>query len=434
MTITGDHAHLVAEPGVRQSRLLPIPPDLLARGGRPFDPPPGRRRLVEQGPVARIELLNGASAWMVTGFDEARAVLSDPRFSADTYRHISELHLLPEEVHRLKATGHRGCPIDSRPRDDGMFIFMDPPEHTRLRRLLTGQFTVRRLRRLEDRIRAIAVERLDAMRAAGNSADLVTAFALPLPTLVICELLGVDYADRAYFGERTATFMSLESTDEVRAQAQRDIAAFIHRLVIAKRDAPTDDLLSGAIHGDITPPLTDAELVDIGLTLLVGGQESTANMLALSMFLLFQHPEQLAAVRRDPALLDAGIEELLRFLSIVHFGPWRVATEDLPLGEVTIAAGDTVVLSLPNANRDPSRWRSAPERLDLTRPRVSHLAFGHGVHQCLGQQLARVELRAGLAELITGFPGLRLAVEPDEVPLCTDLLTFGVHSLPVMWD
>ncbi|MFJ7217624.1 cytochrome P450 [Amycolatopsis sp. NPDC098790] len=404
----------------------PFPPALLERGACPFDPPEALARLGEEAPVSRIELRNGAHAWLVTGYPEARAVLADARFSSDSFRRRSAMDLRPGET-------APACPADVPERRDGMFLFMDPPEHTRLRRLLTGQFTVRRMQTLEARIRDIAVEHIDAMRAGGTEADLVPAFALPLPSLVICELLGVDYADRAEFQERTAISLNLTKSEEERAQASKGIYEFMGALVAAKRQHPADDLLSGLIHGDAQPPLTDTELIDIATVLLGAGHETTANMLALATFALLEHPDQLAAVRADPTVLDNGVDELLRYLSIIHIGPTRIATEDTEIAGTPIAAGDTVLLSVPQANRAQDHWPE-PERLDLTRPRTPHLAFGHGVHQCLGQQLARSELRVGLAELVQRLPDLRLAAPADEIPLRGDMLIFGVHSLPVTWS
>ncbi|WP_090769093.1 cytochrome P450 [Nonomuraea maritima] len=400
-------------------RLLPA--DLVERDGCPFDPPPGLRQRRGQGAVQPLTLHNGASTWMVTGLDEARAVLSDPRFSSDRVRH-------PDATHQ-QAAGQPAPPPGGR--TDGMFIFMDPPEHTRLRRLLTGQFTVRRMRALESHIRDIAVEHIEAMRAAGTEADLVPAYALPIPSLVICEMLGVDYADRARFQRNTAIALDSTSGDDERARAGLELYGFIQELVAAKRAEPADDMLSGLIH-DADPPLTDAQLVDMALVLLGAGHETTANMLGLGTFALLEHPDQLGALRADPALLDNAIEELLRYLSIIQMGVTRVATEDVKVGDVEIAAGATVIIATPEANRDPRHWND-PDRLDVLRPRTSHLAFGHGVHQCLGQQLARVEMRVGLGELLTRMPGLRLAVPAEQVPLRNEMLVFGVHSLPVTW-
>jgi cytochrome P450 len=395
------------------------PPEMTGRAAdEPFAPAPRLREMSAQGPVHPLRMVGGTQVWLVTGYPENREVFADPRFSVDTLRHTGTS--VQEQA-------------DAEPRADGIFLTMDPPQHTRLRRLLTGQFTVRRMRRLEERITEIAVEHIEAMRAAGTSADLVAAFALPLPSLVICELLGVGYADRAEFQERTSVMLGLAGTDEEKQQAAAALYGFMARLVAAKRAEPADDLLSGLVHAEADPPLTDRELVDIATLLLLAGHETTANMLALSTFALLEQPAQLAAWRADPGIVDGAVEELLRYLSIVHLGPARRALEDVTIGGVEIPAGSTVMLSVPAANRDPAQWPAGAD-LDITRPRGPHLAFGHGVHQCLGQQLARVELRVGLTELFDRLPGLRLAVAAGEVPLRTDMAIFGVHALPVTWD
>ncbi|MER5423368.1 cytochrome P450 [Streptosporangium roseum] len=404
-----------------------LPADMVERGRCPFDPPPGLRG---EGAVRSLGLLNGARAWLVTGFEEARTVLSDARFSADKVRHRDATSLQPHEVAEMEAA--EPSMAEMAEREDGIFVFMDPPEHTRLRRLLTGQFTVRRMRELESRVREIAVEHIEAMKAAGTVADLVPAFALPLPSLVICELLGVDYADRAEFQERTATGLNADSTPQEQAMARAELYAFMRRLVAGKRSNLADDLLSGLIH-EADPPLTDAQLVDVALVLLNAGHETTANMLGLGTFALLEHPDQLAALRADPGLIDSTVEELLRFLSIIQLGVSRVTTEPVTLGGVDIPAGATVVIATPEVNRDPRHWPD-PDTLDLRRSRTPHLAFGHGVHQCLGQQLARIEMRTGLGELISRLPDLRLAVPAEQVPVRNEMLIFGVHSLPVTWS
>ncbi|QJY45169.1 cytochrome P450 [Pseudonocardia broussonetiae] len=408
-----------------------LPADLTERAaGCPFAPAPGLAERRGRGTVQPVALLNGADAFLVTGFDEARAVLSDPRFSSDRLRYPDASQLTPDQVAGL--AGQDGPPrprVESR--EDGMFVFMDPPEHTRLRRLLTGQFTVRRMNALEERLREIATEHIDAMVAAGTEADLVPAYALPIPSLMICELLGVDYADRDEFQHNTAVALSTRSTDAERAAAGGALYGFIARLVAEKRRAPADDLLSGLVH-EAEPPLTDAQLIDVALVLLGAGHETTANMLGLGVLALLQDPAQLAALRADPGLIDGTVEELLRYLSIVQLGVTRIALEDVTVGGVDVPAGATVVIATPEANRD-ARHLPDPDRLDLTRPRAPHLAFGHGIHQCLGQQLARIEMRTGFGELFARLPDLRLAVPAEEVPLRNDMQIFGVHSLPVTW-
>ena len=369
-------------------------------------------------PVRRFTFPSGRPGWVVTRYDDVRAVLADPRFSSQRQLGTNPIRVLPPEAEDM---------IDQ----PGMFLTMDPPDHTRYRRLLTGQFTVRRMNALVPQIERIVAEHLDAMERSPRPVDLVQAFALPIPSMVICELLGVPYSDRSDFQRRTATLLSLGVEWETVRRTVDELNAYMLELVTAKRRQPADDLLSGLIHGG--GELTDEELVNIGNLLLLAGHETTANMLGLSTLTLLQHPDQLAALRADPALLDRAVEELLRYLSIIQFGVSRVATVDVEVGGRLVRAGDPVVAAVMVANRDPERFAD-PDRLDLTRAYSPHLGFGHGVHQCLGQQLARVEMKVGLSALLTRFPTLRLAVPLDQVRMRDDMAIYGVHELPVTWD
>lgn len=307
---------------------------------------------------------------------------------------------------------------------------MDPPEHTRIRRLLTGQFTVRRMRQLIPAVERIVAGQLDAMASAGGPVDLVQDFALPIPSLVICELLGVPYADRADFQRNSSTVLRLDATHEEVQQAHLAMSRHIHELTVAKRAAPTDDILGGLVRDG---RLTDEEVAGVGALLLLAGHETTANMIALGTMCLLGNPGQLAALRADPSLMDNAVEELLRYLTIIQFGLRRVALEDVELGGHRIEAGATVLASLTSGNRDATQFSGDPDQLDVRRPYSPHLAFGHGIHQCIGQQLARVEMKAALSALIDRFPGLRLAVPAQEVPMRDDMLIYGVHELPVTW-
>jgi cytochrome P450 len=371
-----------------------------------------------------VTLRDGRTAWVVTGFDLARAVLSDPRFSSDRLRHGSLFNDVPDELRKQM--------LDQRARA-GSFISMDPPEHSRYRKLLTARFTVRRMRQLTPRIVEIVTEHIDAMLATGTSADLVPAFAQPVPSLVICELLGVPYAERREFQHRSAMILRLDTPVEDFLRLRQELRQFMRHLVAHKRAQPSDDLLSELVHSDADPALTDEELVGIANLLLIAGHETTANMLALGIFALLERPDQLHTLQADPSLIDGAVEELLRYLSIVHIGLTRVTLEPVTLEDHKIPAEATVLISVSETNRDPKHWIN-PGRLDLTRPRRPHLAFGHGVHQCLGQQLARVEMTVGFTELLHRLPGLRLAIPPQDVPLRSDMLIFGVHVLPVRWD
>ncbi|MGP4094899.1 cytochrome P450 [Nonomuraea sp. KM90] len=367
----------------------------------PFDPPGELRGLP---PMSRLEFPDGHLGWLATTSAAGRAVLSDPRFSAR--RELKHAAL------RFTTAGETGQPAPP-----GFFGAMDPPEHTRYRRLLTGQFTLRRMRVLEPRIERIAAEHLDAMAAAGPPVDLVSAYALPIPSVVICELLGVPYEDHEFFQDRS---LQIVGADGDVAKAMADLAGYLGELVRRKRSTPGDDLISG-----LTVELTDEELVNAAMILLVAGHETTANMLALGVFALLE---------AGRAYEEGVVEELLRWLSIVHLGaPSRAATEDVEVAGTLVRKGETVALSLPLINRDPDVFDD-PEALDPGRQEARrHLAFGHGVHQCLGQQLARIELHIGYRALFERFPGLRLAVPATEVPLKHDAAVYGVARLPVTW-
>ncbi|MET9819712.1 cytochrome P450 [Streptomyces sp. NPDC006355] len=380
----------------------------------PFDPPAELGRLRAHEPVSRLAYPDGSVGWLVTDHALARAVLTDQRFSARG------------ELQRSPVPYGLAEPEPARP---GAFIFMDPPEHTRYRKHLTGQFTVRRMRLLEARITEITEERLAAMRRGGQSADLVADFALPIPSLVICELLGVPYEDHGFFQQNSSAIFDLEQSAEEIQQAFGVLVGYLAELVARKRAQPTDDLLSNLVAaGD----LNDEELIGVVLLLLVAGHETTANMLALGTFALLRHPDQLELLRKDPQLIDDAVEELLRYLSIMHVGLVRAALEDVEVGGRTIKAGEVVTVSVAAANRDPKKFPD-PERLDITNPAGGHLAFGHGIHQCLGQQLARIEMRVGINGLLREFPGLRLAVPASDVPMRSDMSIYGVHRLPVTW-
>ncbi|MFI7640106.1 cytochrome P450 [Nonomuraea sp. NPDC049400] len=378
----------------------------------PFDPPDDLAKLRETRPMARLAYPDGHRGWLVTSHALVREVLADRRFSAR-----SELRHVP-----VGSTG------TAQPSPPGMFVGMDPPEHTRYRHLLTGEFTVRRMRLLTERIEEITKEQLDLMERQGPPADLVPAFAAPIPAVVICELLGVPEEERAAFIAEGAALTRPDLPQEEKVSAFLAMQAHMRELVTAKRATPTDDMLSGLTKSD----LTDEELANIGFMLLGAGLDTTANMLALGTFALLRHPGQLAVLRDEPERVDQAVEELLRYLSIIPFLV-RTALEDVELDGELVRKGETVTVSIPSANRDPSRFPD-PDALDLRRDTGGHVGFGHGVHQCLGQQLARVEMRAGYPALFRRFPSLRMAVEPGEVPLRTDMLIYGVHSLPVTWD
>ncbi|MFB6539260.1 cytochrome P450 [Streptomyces noursei] len=399
---------------------VPVPHGLpMDRDANPFDPPRALTRLRAARPVSPLVFPDGHEGWLVTGYEAVRQLMADTRFS-------SRLDL--GVVHVPYETPGMPVPTEPSPQIPGVFIAMDPPDHARLRRRLTGAFTVKRMKQLEEHIVEVTERQLDAMARLAPPVDLVREFALPVPSLVICELLGVPYEDRDTFQSNSAKFLVKEQTLEEKMAAYGALTTYLAELVTSKRAAPGEDILSDlARHDD----LTVEELTGIAFLLLLAGHETTANMLALGTFALLEHPDQLAELRADPDLLPDAVEELLRYLAVGDVF-YRYATEDIELGGETIGKGSTVVVSLLAANHDPRRFEH-PDTLDVHRKARGHLSFGHGVHQCLGQQLARVEMRAGFAGLLRRFPTLELAIPANEVKLRTDMNIYGVHELPVTW-
>jgi cytochrome P450 len=312
---------------------------------------------------------------------------------------------------------------------------MDDPEHARLRRMVTPRFTIKRVEELRPAIQRIVDGLIDELLAGPKPADLVRAFALPVPSLVICELLGVPYADHDFFQANSRVIVHRDSSPEAAREASRRLRGYLDGLVAEKLANPGDDLLSRlAIDHVKAGELGPREAAAMGVLLLIAGHETTANMIALGTLALLQHPEQLAALRDagDPKLVAAAVEELLRYLTIVHFGLRRVALADIEIGDRTIRAGDGVILATVAGNRDEQVFAD-PDRLDIHRDARRHVAFGFGVHQCLGQPLARVELQVAYGTLYRRIPSLRLAVDLEQVPFKDDGLVYGVYELPVTW-
>jgi cytochrome P450 len=382
-----------------------------------FDPVEEMTRIREDEGVRELETGYGARAYMVTRYADVREVLADgSRFSnAGAFR--------PPDDTRTDA---------ERDRDRaGNLLAYDPPEHSRLRRMLTPEFTVRRMRRLEPRIIEIVDDHLDGLARSGPPADLVSGFALPIPSLVICELLGVPYADREEFQDRTGQLLDLSLELDLRRELARENREYMSALVAKAQADPGEDMLGMLVreHGH---DLTTDELIGIGELLLIAGHETTSNMLGLGTLALLQHPEQLALVREDPAATAPAIEELLRWISIVHTGVVRTTTTEVEIAGTRIGAGELVFCALPTANRDPALLAD-PERLDVRRGAPGHLAFGHGVHHCLGAPLARMEMRIAFPALLRRFPQLALAVPYEELSFRAYHFVYGLRALPVTW-
>ncbi|GAB2959622.1 cytochrome P450 [Nonomuraea fastidiosa] len=383
-----------------------------------FDPAPELAALRDKEGIKKITTAFGSEAWLVTRHADVREVLGD----AETFK------VAPQTIARLPGAPPMTEEQLAKVRA-GNLLGVDPPEHTRLRRMLTPEFTIRRMQRLEPRIKRIVDEHLDAIEAAGSPADLVPSFALPIPSLVICELLGVPYADRDEFQQRTNRMLDMTVPGEERMRLQFEQRAYMESLVARIQADPGEELLGMLVreHGD---DLTTDELIGIGGLLLFAGHETTSNMLSLGTLALLRHPEQLELLRREPERIDATVEELLRYLSIVNSGTTKVATRDTEVGGQRIAEGDLVLCSLPTANRDPSFLPDA-DTFDLRRGAPGHLAFGHGVHHCLGAPLARMELRIAFPALLDRFPGLRLT--DNEPQFRTFSIVYGLASLEVAW-
>jgi cytochrome P450 len=395
----------------------PVMPVHMQRVG--FDPVAELAQVRAAEGVTPVVTPFGITAWLVTRYEDVRAVLSDPeRFSnARTgFPLARQLGLSEDEAAQQRA---------------GRLLGMDPPAHTRLRRMLTPEFTVARIRRLAPRIEEIVADHLDALERTGSPADLVAEFALPIPSLVICELLGVPYSERAQFQRRTRRQLDLSAPMEERMALQRESRAFMAEQVARAQADPGDDML-GMLVRDHGAELTRDELVGISLLLLVAGHETTANMLGLGTLALLLHPEQAAAVRDEPAAIEPAVEELLRWLSIVPQGILRTTTADVTVAGQTIPAGELVALSLVAANRDPALVEE-PDRLDISRGAMGHVAFGHGVHHCLGAPLARMEMRTAFPALLRRFPRLNLAVPVEDVPFRPHHFIYGLQALPVTW-
>jgi cytochrome P450 len=385
-----------------------------------FDPTPELREIRETDGVRTVVNAFGMEVFLVTRHEDIKDVLSDhERFSNGRPPGfvVPGAPNVPEEEQASARAGN--------------LLGLDPPEHQRLRRMLTGEFTIRRMKRLEPRVVEIVDAQLDAMEKAGPPADLVASFALPIPSLVICELLGVPYDDRDDFQRRTARQLDLSIPFPERLELQKQGRAYMRSLVERARKQPGEDIL-GMLVRDHGTELTDDELIGIASLLLLAGHETTSNMLGLGTLALLRHPDQLAAVRDDPDAIGPAVEELLRWLSIVHSAIPRITTTDVEIAGVPIPAGELVFVSLPSGNRDPD-FIDSPEVLDIRRGAPGHLAFGHGVHHCLGAPLARMEMRIAFPALLRRFPTLALAEDFADVPFRSFHFIYGLKSLEVTW-
>ncbi|MFI9234949.1 cytochrome P450 [Streptomyces cinnamoneus] len=372
-------------------------------------PPPHYTDYREKEGLVLSYLPNGNRVWLVTRHEDVRAVLTNPKISSN-----------PE---------HEGFPNISQtmgvPKQDqipGWFVGLDSPEHDRFRKALIPEFTVRRIRAMRPAIERTVEERIDAMLAAGNSADLVADFALPVPSLVISTLLGVPPVDRDFFESRTRTLVAIRaSTDQQRDTATKELLRYIHRLVAIKEKWPGDDLISRLLA---TGALDSQELSGVLLLLLIAGHETTANNIALGVVTLLTNPEWIGD--------DRAVEETLRFHSVADLVSLRVAVEDVEISGQLVRAGEGIVPLVAAANHDTAVFE-CPHMFDPSRSARQHVAFGYGVHQCLGQNLVRVEMEIAYRKLFERIPTLKLDVPVEELPFKHDGVLYGLHELPVSW-
>ncbi|WP_328342002.1 cytochrome P450 [Micromonospora sp. NBC_00421] len=387
----------------------------------PFTPLDDAERQRYVGPVTRVLLPTGATAWLVSRHTDVRQLLRHPAFSSDLSRPgFPLLRPLPPEATR---------------NSEGTFIQLDGDAHFRLRRMLTAEFMIKNVRRIEPLIAQTVDEALADLAAAGAPADLVSTFALPMPSKVICHLLGVPYADHDFFQSRSRVLLDRGTSPEEIQHTVGELRDYLRALIDRKRVRldEADDLLIRLIRERVEPgELGVDELVGMALLLLIAGHETTANMIGLSVLLLTRHPEQYALLRDRPELAAGLVDELLRYLSIVRTGLLRVATEDVEIGGRLIRAGEGAIVLIALANRDAEVF-DEPDGFDPYRQAHRHLAFGFGMHQCIGQPLARAELRIALVELARRFPDLRVTADPQELSTRDNSIVFGLDALPVTW-
>ncbi|PPK67564.1 cytochrome P450 [Actinokineospora auranticolor] len=376
--------------------------------------------LREDGPVRRVVLPQGVRAWLVTRYAEARAALADPRLSKD-YRVVAPLF----DRHREQPRG----PVERGAELAAHMLNSDPPDHTRLRKLVTKAFTVRGITGLRPRVEAIAADLLDKM-ADQDEVDLLDAFAFPLPMTVISELLGVPADDRESFREWTKVVISPASGEEINAAAAA-MWGYLTNLLAIKRAAPADDLLTALIQAsEDGDRLSETELISMTFLLLLAGHETTVNLIGNGVLSLLGNPDQLALLRTDPTLISDAVDEFLRYEGPVTLATMRFTKEPITLGDTEIPKDEFVVIGLSSANHDPAQFPS-PERLDITRKQPGHMAFGHGIHYCVGAPLAKLEGEVAIAALLARFPNLRLAAPQSNLTWRESNLMRGLTSLPV---
>ncbi|WP_176357560.1 cytochrome P450 [Mycobacterium persicum] len=387
----------------------------------PFAPPPDVMALAKAGPLSRVRIWDRSTPWLITGYEQVRELFSDSRVSVD-----DRLPGFPHWNAGMLSTVHK------RPRS---VFTSDGEEHTRFRRMLSKPFTFKRVEGLRPTIQQITDDHLDAMLAGPKPADLVAALALPVPSLVISQLLGVPYEDAEMFQHHATVGLARYATGEDTAKGAMSLHTYLARLVEAKIDDPAQDAVTDLAERVKAGELSVKEAAQLSTGLLIAGHETTANMIGLGVLALLEHPDQAAILRDadDPQVVANAVEELLRYLSIIQNGQRRVALADLHIAGETIRAGEGIIIDLAPANWDRHTF-TEPDRLYLHRSGADrNVAFGYGRHQCVGQQLARAELQIVYRTLLRRIPTLALAIPVEDVPFKHDRLAYGVYELPVTW-
>lgn len=398
-----------------EAKMYPPPRDMKC----PFDPPPQLMEWAKDSPVTRVRQWDGIDAWLITGYREARAVLGDARFSANP-----RMPGFPEKNPAYAAVLGQDHNIRT----------MDPPEHTRQKRMVVRDFTSRRVEELRPAIQQNVDGLLDKMAAKGPGVDLYEEFALPLPAMVICDLLGVPIEDQDFFAERSATVTTGAVSAEVAAQAGQELYTYLDDLITRKTGEPGNDLVSRLVHEQLLQGnLERSEIVELARLMLVAGHETTAHMITLSTAALLTHRDQLQDLIDHPDLVVNAVDELLRYLSVTHLGRRRIATVDIEVGGQLISAGEAVIIANNAADRDEKQFSDA-YRLDLRRENArTNMAFGYGVHQCIGQLLSRVELQTVHSTLWRRFPTLDLVESLDRLTFGEDASVYSLKPLHVTW-
>ncbi|MEU4240023.1 cytochrome P450 [Actinoplanes sp. NPDC026619] len=389
----------------------------------PYTPPAAYREIAEEDPITKVRLPDGTWTWVVSKHEHVRQVLNDTSFSADRFR-PGFPNQAPADLRPGRATSDEA---------DRTILTMDPPQHGPARRAVLGEFTVRRINALVPEIQRIVDEQVDQLLAGPKPADLVEAVSLPVPSRVICAMLGVPYADHEFFQAGTAAMIKRDIAPERRREAFGQVRDYMSDLIASKEADPPDDLLGRQIRQRRAEGTYDRRsLAALGFLLLVAGHETTANMISLGALQLMDNPAQLAKLRSAPEGTAGAVEEMLRYFTIVDTVVARIAVADTTVGGVRIRAGEGVLTLGLVANRDPSVFPD-PDTFDLDRSARQHVAFGFGPHQCLGQNLARAELQAVFDTLLRRVPTLRLAAGVDDLPFKADAQIYGLYALPVAW-